>query len=324
VRRLLASLGLRSVAEAIGRTDLLRPRANDVFDLEPLLAPAGPGYGRVAVPAAPGGELGERLALDAEPAFAETRIVDLSYEIDTCDRAVGARVGVRVARELGGATPPGRVNAHFRGSAGQSFGAFLSAGLVLRLVGEANDYVGKGMGGGRIVIAPPADDAGDPVLIGNTALYGATGGRLFCAGRAGERFAVRNSGATAVVEGVGDHACEYMTAGTVVIVGPTGANLAAGMTGGRLLVHELDVSRLNHELVAVAEPDAELLEELRTLLERHVRYTGSGRVQELLEQWKHASAAFALVEPRRAAAAEGDASEPATEGDAGEPARAAL
>src|SRR5204862_470249 len=163
-------------------------------------------------------------------------------------------VGVRVARELGAATPPGRVNAHFRGSAGQSFGAFLSAGVVLRLVGEANDYVGKGMGGGRIVIAPPPGDAGDPVLVGNTVLYGATGGKLFCAGRAGERFAVRNSGATAVVEGVGDHACEYMTAGTVVVVGPTGSNLAAGMTGGRLLVYGLDESQLNPELVEVAVP----------------------------------------------------------------------
>jgi glutamate synthase (ferredoxin) len=310
VRSRLASLGLRSVAEAIGRTDLLRPRSHEVFDLSALLAPAGAGYGGGHVPAARGGELGQRLARDAEPALAEARIVDLSYEIDTCDRAVGARVGVRVARELGAEPPPGRVNAHFRGSAGQSFGAFLSAGIVLRLVGEANDYVGKGMGGGRIVIAPPSGDAGDPVLVGNTALYGATGGKLFCAGRAGERFAVRNSGATAVIEGVGDHACEYMTAGTVVVAGPTGSNLAAGMTGGRLVVHDLDVSRLNTELVEVADPDAELLAELRTLLERHVRYTGSTRVEELLANWERAQTAFALVEPRRSAeAVEGGAAE---------------
>ena len=311
VRRLLASLGLRSVAEAVGRTDLLRQRHSGVLDLAPLLEHAGAGFGGGRVPTSPGGELGERLALEAEPAFAEARIVDLSYDIDTCDRAVGARVGVRVARELGGATPPGRVNAHFSGSAGQSFGAFLSGGIVLRLVGEANDYVGKGMGGGRIVIAPPAGDAGDPVLIGNTALYGATGGKLFCAGRAGERFAVRNSGATAVVEGAGDHACEYMTAGTVVVVGPTGANLAAGMTGGRLLVHELDRSRLNEELVSVSMPGVELLGELRTLLERHARYTGSTRVQELLADWERAQTGFALVAPHAAAAAEGGAGEAA-------------
>jgi glutamate synthase (ferredoxin) len=302
VRARLAALGLRSVDDAVGRTDLLRPRES-VFSLEALLAPAGGGYTRDRRPSAPGGELGERLALDAEPAFAEARIVDLSYDVDTCDRAVGARVGVRVAREFGSATPPGRVNAHFRGSAGQSFGAFLSAGVVMTLVGEANDYVGKGMGGGRIVIAPPPLDAGRPVLLGNTALYGATGGKLFCAGRAGERFAVRNSGATAVVEGVGDHACEYMTAGTVVVLGATGANLAAGMTGGRLLVHELDVATLNDELVAVASPDDDLLDELRVLLERHARYTGSPRATVLLEEWEHERTAFALVLPKQAQAA---------------------
>ena len=145
-----------------------------------------------------------------------------------------------MARRFGAGPPPGRVRARFQGSAGQSFGAFLAAGVQLELVGEANDYVGKGMGGGRIVIRPPADDAGDPVLLGNTVLYGATGGELFCAGRAGERFAVRNSGATAVVEGVGEHACEYMTSGTVVVLGGFGRNVGAGMSGGELYVHDPD------------------------------------------------------------------------------------
>jgi glutamate synthase domain-containing protein 3 len=195
------------------------------------------------------------------------------------------------------------VNAHFSGSAGQSFGAFLSAGVVLRLVGEANDYVGKSMGGGRIVIAPPADDAGRPVLIGNTALYGATGGKLFCAGRAGERFAVRNSGATAVVEGVGAHACEYMTAGTVVVLGSTGPNLAAGMTGGRLVVRDLDGALLNDEHVAIAELDAELLAEIRTLLERHIRYTSSPRATVMLEDWEREARRLALLLPKPAYAA---------------------
>src|SRR5206468_7899538 len=132
---------------------------------------------------------------------------------------------------------------------------------------EANDYVGKGMAGGRLVIRPPADDNGAPVLAGNTCLYGATGGQVFIAGSAGERFGVRNSGATAVVEGVGDHACEYMTGGVVVVLGPTGSNVAAGMTGGRLLVYQLDESQLNPELVDVADPRAELPAELQTLLE---------------------------------------------------------
>src|SRR5439155_14130320 len=169
----------------------------------------------------------------------------------------------------------------------QSFGAFLAAGVELHLVGEANDYVGKSMGGGRIAIRPPDDDAGDPVLVGNTCLYGATGGELYCAGRAGERFAVRHSGAVAVVEGVGDHGCEYMTRGTVVVLGETGRNLGAGMSGGEVYVYDpagvLDL-RLNGDLV-VALPVAAPAEELRRLVERHHRYTGSPLSAGLLGRW---------------------------------------
>jgi glutamate synthase (ferredoxin) len=292
VRRTLALLGLRTFAEAVGRVDLLRPRSGHPL-LPQLLAPAGGGYARERVPTVRGGELGERLALDAEPAFAEARIVDVSYEIDTHDRSVGARVGVRVAREFGTVTPPGRVNAHFTGYAGQSFGAFLAAGVVLKLAGEANDYVGKGMGGGRIVVTGG---------IGNTALYGATGGKLFCAGRAGERFAVRNSGATAIVEGVGEHACEYMTAGTVIVLGETGINVGAGMTGGRLIVLDLDASCLNDELVEVSALEPEELDELHALLKRHARYTDSPRATVLLEDWERECARFTLVLPKTAAA----------------------
>jgi glutamate synthase domain-containing protein 3 len=180
------------------------------------------------------------------------------------------------------------VNAHFTGTAGQSFGAFLAAGVVLRLKGEANDYVGKGMGGGRIVVSGN---------IGNTALYGATGGKLFCAGQAGERFAVRNSGATAIVEGVGEHACEYMTGGTVIILGETGINVGAGMTGGRLVVLDLDEACLNTELVGVCAPDEELLAEVHALLKRHARYTESPRATVLLEEWERAAARLSLVLP---------------------------
>src|SRR5918911_5208312 len=154
------------------------------------------------------------------------------------ERRVGGGLGGGVAHGLGAGRPPGRVRARFAGAAGQSFGAFLAAGIELDLVGEANDYVGKSMSGGRIVVRAPDSDAGDPVLVGNTALYGATGGELYCAGRAGERFAVRNSGAVAVVEGVGDHACEYMTNGTVVVLGGFGRNVGAGMSGGELYVHD--------------------------------------------------------------------------------------
>jgi len=157
--------------------------------------------------------------------------------------------------------------------------------------------VGKGMGGGRIVVRPPADDAGDPVLLGNTVLYGATGGELYCAGSAGERFAVRNSGATAVVEGVGDHACEYMTAGTVVVLGEVGTNVAAGMSGGELYVlddHAVLPLRLNAELVA-----AERGAPPRELVEEHVRRTGSARGANVLRAWDDAPARFWRISPRR-------------------------
>jgi len=213
---------------------------------------------------------------------------------------VGARLGGLIGRRLGSGRPPGRVRARFQGAAGQSFGAFLAAGVELDLVGEANDYVGKAMSGGRIVLRPPAGDAGDPVLAGNTVLYGATGGELYCAGRAGERFAVRNSGATAVVEGVGDHACEYMTAGTVVVLGPFGRNLGAGMSGGQVYVHDpegLLALRLNGDLVRM-EPLAAPADELRRLLERHLRYTGSPRAAALLERFDEAAREFRRVAPK--------------------------
>jgi glutamate synthase domain-containing protein 3 len=193
------------------------------------------------------------------------------------------------------------VEARFRGSAGQSFGAFLAEGADFLLEGEANDYLGKGMGGGRIVVVPPAGDAGDPVLAGNTLLYGATGGEVFVAGRVGERFAVRNSGAVAVVEGAGDHACEYMTGGIVAIVGHVGMNLGAGMTGGEAFVHDPE-SRLqalvNHELVALARPDPGDAERLRALLRRHLDATSSPRMAGILEDWDRAAGAFWRVAPK--------------------------
>jgi len=276
----------------------MRERRAASLRLDALLDAVPGGYGGERQPAAEGGELGEQLAADAFRALEEPRIVDLHYRIANTDRAVGARLGVAIGRRFGAAAPPGRVRARFDGSAGQSFGAFLAAGVQLELVGEANDYVGKGMGGGRIVVVPPPDDAGGPVLLGNTVLYGATGGELFCAGRAGERFAVRNSGAVAVVEGIGDHGCEYMTGGAVAVLGAAGLNFGAGMSGGVAWVldpaGELPL-RLNAELVA-AERGAD--EELRELLERHVRHTGSPRASELLSRWHEAPALFWRVAPR--------------------------
>jgi glutamate synthase domain-containing protein 2/glutamate synthase domain-containing protein 1/glutamate synthase domain-containing protein 3 len=306
-RRILAGLGLRSVDEAVGRTDLLRQRSvggrADALDLAPLLAPV-PVQTRIPLGVKlPDlrSELGDRLFEDAWPAVRDGDLVELSYEIRNRDRAVGARVGGAVGAAFGAETPPGRAVVRFEGEAGQSFGAFLTRGVDLHLVGEANDYVGKGMAGGRIAIVPPPNDAGDPWLVGNTALYGATGGELFVAGRAGERFAVRNSGAVAVVEGAGEHCCEYMTGGIVVVLGPVGLNLGAGMTGGVAYVHDPAASLpalVNHELVEAHRPGEGHLRDLRGLIERHADVTGSARARSLLEAWGTARSAFWRVAPR--------------------------
>jgi glutamate synthase (NADPH) large chain len=226
--------------------------------------------------------------------------------ISNRDRTVGAYVAGELVRRAAAGAPSALRRYRFAGTAGQSFGAFLIDGVELELEGDANDYVAKAMSGGRIVIRPPANDAGDPHLVGNTVLYGATGGELFCAGRAGERFAVRNSGARAVVEGVGAHACEYMTGGTVVVLGPVGPNFGAGMTGGRAFVHELDEAYVNAELVDLtAVGDA--AEELRALVEAHAKHTGSARAAALLAAWD--PSAFRVVHPRDDVAAVSSAHE---------------
>ncbi len=312
-RRLLASLGLRSFDEAVGRVECLRQRrtgdpAADTLDLSPLLARSGEGPARStgAAPARSGDRLGILLHAQGKAAIEEPALIEPRHLITNGDRAVGARLGGAIARSAGSGPPAGRVRVRFEGSAGQSFGAFLTAGVELDLMGEANDYVGKAMSGGRIVISPPPGDAGEPCLLGNTAPYGATGGKLFCAGSAGERFAVRNSGAVAVVEGVGDHACEYMTAGMVVILGEVGLNFGAGMTGGEAYVYDLAGTLgvgLNEQLVVAHTPDLEQLAEVRTLVQRHLRYTGSALAAALLERWDEEAARFLRVAPKAEAAA---------------------
>jgi len=309
VRQNLASLGLRSLEEAVGRVELLRRRTTgdsraDSLELDPLLTLPGEGplrYTAETTLTAEGGELGVWLAVDAARALDEARLVELSYRIRNRDRAVGANLGGRLGRAFGAGPPPGRVRSSFEGTAGQSFGAFLARGIRFHLTGEANDYVGKGMSGGRIAIRPPPRDAGDPVLLGNTALYGATGGELFCAGRAGERFAVRNSGAVAVIEGTGDHACEYMTGGTVVILGDTGRNIAAGMTGGEIWVHDPKARlprRTNLQLVALERPEEPVPERVRVVVARHERATGSTRAAALLEGWDEGSRHWWRISPK--------------------------
>ncbi|MEA2933153.1 MAG: hypothetical protein QOI56_1938, partial [Actinomycetota bacterium] len=310
VRRYLAELGFRTMDEAIGRVECIRqrvvddPRAN-AMDLGPLLVPpADPDAPRHFVRPLPiqrpRSVLGDRLVDDAFQAMWDGAELALSYPIVNSDRTVGAALGGALALEFGESPPPGTASVRFDGSAGQSFGAFLGHGIEFELVGEANDYVGKAMAGGRIVIRPPKNDAGDPVLAGNTCLYGATGGELYVAGSAGERFAVRNSGASAVVEGVGDHACEYMTGGTVVILGPVGYNLGAGMTGGQAFVWDPDgklAGRLNPALVDIALPDSDLLQDLRWRIERHADLSGSARARDLLADWEATVADLWLVAP---------------------------
>ncbi len=312
VRSYLAKLGLRSLDEAIGRVDLLRQRRTgndraDVMDLSPVLAaPQASGPLRFVERVElqdPRSDLGDRLLADAFRPVWDGDDVDLAYEIRNADRAIGASLSGAIALEYGELPPRGTARVRLTGTAGQSFAAFLAHGVELDLTGEANDYVGKGMGGGLVVIRRPDNDASDlPILAGNTCLYGATGGELFVAGGVGERFGVRNSGATAVVESAGDHCCEYMTGGTVAVLGPVGWNLGAGMTGGQAFVfdrdHERLHSRLNPDLVDAVRPDMGGLEEVRWLVERHAELTGSRRAAMLLDHWAKATAHVWHVLPK--------------------------
>ena len=310
VRRRLASLGLRSLDEGIGRVELLRQRpANDpradAVDLGVLTKPpaiaAAPRRFLANVPIQrPRSELDARLLDDAFAPLWEGQHVDLEYEITNADRTVGASLGGAIGLEFGTRLAPGSVHARFVGSAGQSFGAFLADRVTLELVGEAQDYVCKGQGGGLVIVRPPDDDLGSPVLAGNTVLYGATGGQLYVAGRVGERFMVRNSGATAVVEGAGDHVCEYMTGGTAVILGSFGYNLGAGMTGGQAYVFDPDGAlgtKLNRQLVDATSVDPAQAAELRFLIERHRTLTGSALAEGLLAEWDGVLRSFWWVAP---------------------------
>ncbi|HEY6532223.1 MAG TPA: glutamate synthase subunit alpha, partial [Acidimicrobiales bacterium] len=259
----------------------------------------------------PRSRLGDQLLADGFRDIWDGDQIQLAYPITNSERSIGAALSGALALEFGAEAPRGSARVRFDGSAGQSFGAFLGAGVELELVGEANDYVGKGMGGGVIAIRPPADDktladgtgrGSSTVLAGNTCLYGATRGELFVAGAVGERFAVRNSGAVAVVEAVGDHCCEYMTGGTVVVLGRIGYNLGAGMTGGQAYVWdplvERVLTRVNPDLVAVLRPEHDDLDELRELVLRHVELTGSPRGRLVLSNWDELTEQLWHVVPR--------------------------
>ncbi|NNJ10272.1 glutamate synthase large subunit [Chloroflexales bacterium ZM16-3] len=320
VREVLASLGLRSLDEAVGRADLLRQRETgfvgaDLLDLSPVLGAARMIEGNAIrhggkANRLPGGEtLHDKIIQDTKGALSARGPVQLSYSIRNGDRSVGARLSGTIGQIYGDkGLPTGTITISFQGSAGQSFGVFNSPGVALNLIGEANDYVGKGMAGGMITIAPPQSARfawHENVIAGNTLLYGATGGELYAAGQVGERFAVRNSGATAVVEGVGDHGCEYMTGGTVVILGHTGRNFGAGMTGGTAYI--LDeagtlAQRCNPQLIELRPLSVRDEARLQQLIRRHAELTGSPRASEILARWDTYRSLFRTAMPREAVA----------------------
>jgi glutamate synthase (NADPH/NADH) large chain len=317
VREHLASLGLRSLEEAVGRVDLLdtAPAVEHWkaagLDLSPLLVEVESQHGACARHRTRPQDHGLDHALDNElialaaPALERAEPVRIELGVRNVNRTVGTMLGYEVTRRYGAeGLPDGTIRIALSGSAGQSFGAFLPAGIELTLVGDANDYLGKGLSGGRLVVRPP-EDAGyaaeESVIAGNVCCYGATAGEAYLSGLVGERFCVRNSGATAVVEGVGDHACEYMTGGRVVVLGPTGRNFAAGMSGG--IAYVLDPShrlppRLNTELVALEPLDEDDVAFLRRAVERHAELTGSRVAAALLGTFDRSVREFAKVMPR--------------------------
>jgi glutamate synthase domain-containing protein 3 len=250
--------------------------------------------------------LDHQLIAKAAPALESQEPVTGSFAIRNVHRTVGGMLGGEIARRYGSAgLPDGTIHFKFTGSAGQSFGAFVPSGVTLELEGDANDYVGKGLSGGRIIAYPPKTSSFLPeesILVGNVVLYGATTGEAFLNGIAGERFAVRNSGATAVVEGVGDHGCEYMTNGTVIVLGSTGRNFAAGMSGGIAYVYDdqgdFSTRRCNKASVDLEPLDlAGDVERVKSLLERHRDLTGSPRAAWILEHWADAQPRFIKIFP---------------------------
>ncbi|MEN9704600.1 MAG: hypothetical protein RLZZ393_479, partial [Pseudomonadota bacterium] len=321
-REIMAQLGVRSMSELIGRVERLQSAAGQSprqrrLDLSPListdgiasdvpqfcLAPNNPPFDK--------GELAERMVADMLPAIEAASGGEWSYDVYNYNRSMGARISGEIARRWGNY---GMVNAplqvNLRGSVGQSFGVWNAGGLLMTLEGDANDYVGKGMSSGRLVLKPPRTAgfvAKDTVIMGNTCLYGATGGELYAAGQAGERFAVRNSGAITVVEGAGDHCCEYMTGGVVCVLGRTGVNFGAGFTGGFAYVLDMDrdfVDRYNHELIDIHRITPEgmqaNLQHLQHLIEKHVALTDSAWGAEILRNFRSYIGRFWIVKPKAA------------------------
>ena len=319
-REWMARLGVRRFEDLIGRTDLLdlldgetdkqRRLKLDLLLSQGSIPESEPRYCvQPSNPSFDKGELAEQMVRDALPGILARTPQRLEYRIRNVNRSIGARLSGEIAKAHGAeGLPEDCLHIKLTGSAGQSFGVWNHKGLTLELEGDANDYVGKGMAGGRIIIYPPkgsAFEAHKAIIVGNTCLYGATGGELYAAGMGGERFGVRNSGAQAVVEGVGEHCCEYMTGGHIVVLGATGLNFGAGMTGGFALVFDEDgqfVHRINNELVDMNAINDEKTDEYRSFLkqrlEKHLLYTGSARARWMLENFADVVNRFWLVKPK--------------------------
>ncbi len=318
VREIMAGLGFRTLIEMVGRSDKLETSKAIVhwkskgLDLSPILhqVKVGPGVGRYCQIQQDHGlenSLDNQALMDiCEPALARQEKVRASLPIHNTNRVVGTIVGSELTRRYGPeGLPEDTIRLHFSGSAGQSLGAFVPRGITLELEGDANDYVGKGLSGGKIIIYPPKNahfKAEENIIIGNVALYGATSGQAYIRGVAGERFCVRNSGVTAVVEGVGDHGCEYMTGGRVVVLGTTGRNFAAGMSGG--IAYVLDAkgdfaTRCNQQMVHLSGiENADEIAEVRALIEKHLKYTSSRLAKHVLDLWEEMLPKFVRVIPK--------------------------
>ena len=314
VREILADLGMRTLDEVVGRTDLLHQvsRGNpylDDLDLNPVLVRADAGdyvarctVDRNIVPET----LDAQMIEDAEPLFRDGEKMQLAYNIRNTQRAIGAKISSKITRQFGmSSLQPGHLTLRLRGSAGQSLGAFAVQGLRVEVLGDANDYCGKGLSGGTIVVRPPTSSpivAAENTIVGNVVLYGATAGKFFAAGLAGDRFCVRNSGAQAVVEGCGSNGCEYMTGGTAVILGPVEDNFGAGMTGGMAFVYDRDESflkRLNADSITVQRIEVDYWDEaLRELIEEHTAATNSALGRHILDNWDRCQPRFWQIVPR--------------------------
>jgi glutamate synthase (ferredoxin) len=317
MREIMAQLGFRTINDMVGRTDRLevkkavdhwKARGLDYAHIlyQPQVGPEIGRYCQIAQDHGLENALDNQVLLDlAKPALERREKVHATLPIRNINRVVGTILGSEVTRRFGPhGLPEDTIHLHFQGSAGQSFGAFIPAGMTLELEGDANDYFGKGLSGGKIILYPPKGSTFAPeenIIIGNVAFYGATSGEAYIRGMAGERFCVRNSGVHAVVEAVGDHGCEYMTGGRVVVLGPTGRNFAAGMSGG--IAYVLDETgdfarRCNQDTVDLEDLEEEEIGEIEGMIRRHAEYTRSERAWKILALWDEMTSKFVKVMPK--------------------------